>query len=64
MPGLRVRVPFGNRQVTGILLSTAPESTVRNAKLKSVAEVLDTEPFSPSRFLRYSHGHQATTIIL
>ena len=44
MPGLRVRVPFGNRQVTGILLSTASESTVSNAKLKFVAEVLDTEP--------------------
>ena len=44
VPGLRVRVPFGNRQVTGILLSTASESTVSNAKLKSVAAVLDTEP--------------------
>ena len=44
MPGLRVRVPFGNRQVTGILMSTASESTVSNVKLKSVAEVLDTDP--------------------
>jgi primosomal protein N' (replication factor Y) len=44
VPGLRVRVPFGNRQVTGILMSTASESTVSNVKLKSVAEVLDTDP--------------------
>ena len=44
MAGLRVRVPFGNRQVTGILMSTASESTVSNVKLKSVAAVLDTDP--------------------
>ena len=49
VPGLRVRVPFGNRQVTGVLLSTASESTVSNAKLKSVAEVVDTEPLFTER---------------
>lgn len=43
-PGLRVQVPFGKRLITGVLLSTASESTISDAKLKSVSEVLDTEP--------------------
>ena len=44
MAGLRVKVPFGHRLFTGILLSTASESTVSDTKLKSVSGVLDTEP--------------------
>ena len=44
MAGLRVQVPFGHRLFTGILLSTASESTVSDTKLKSVSGVLDTEP--------------------
>ena len=37
-------MPFGKRLITGVLLSTASESTVSDTKLKSVSEVLDTEP--------------------
>ena len=40
---MRVRVPFGKRQVIGILLSITAETSVSRDKLKSVSEVLDTD---------------------
>ena len=46
-PGMRLRVPFGRRHVTGILLALAEESPVPLARLKSVLEVLDAEPLIP-----------------
>ncbi len=46
-PGMRLRVPFGRRSVTGILLALAEDSPLPHARLKSVLEVLDTEPLIP-----------------
>jgi len=46
-PGMRLRVPFGRRSVTGILLALAEESPVPPARLKTVLEVLDSEPLIP-----------------
>ncbi|MDH5648453.1 MAG: primosomal protein N' [Gammaproteobacteria bacterium] len=43
-PGTRLRVPFAGRLVTGVLLAVADTSDVPIGKLKSVAEVLDTDP--------------------
>lgn len=42
--GARVSVPFGRRILTGIALGSAGASDFAGARLKSVIEVLDTEP--------------------
>jgi len=50
-PGVRVRVPFGRRQIVGILVATATDSTIDPAKLKRALEVLDEAPvFDPVTF--------------
>ncbi len=43
-PGARVRVPFGRRQLVGILVGVAAESPIARAKLKAALAVLDEEP--------------------
>ncbi len=43
-PGVRVRVPFGRRQLIGILVGIAAESAVAAPKLKAALEVLDDQP--------------------
>jgi primosomal protein N' (replication factor Y) len=50
-PGIRVRVPFGRRQIVGILVATAAESALDPAKLKRALEILDEAPvFDPVTF--------------
>ena len=44
LPGVRVRVPFGRRQLIGILLGTATTSAIDPTKLKAALAVLDGEP--------------------
>ena len=48
--GCRVRVPFGKQQErVGIVVAVSEESELPRGELKSVAEVLDTEPvYTPS----------------
>jgi primosomal protein N' (replication factor Y) len=49
--GVRVRVPFGRRQVIGVLVGTALESAVAANKLKAAIEILDERPvFDPVTF--------------
>jgi primosomal protein N' (replication factor Y) (superfamily II helicase) len=43
-PGIRVRVPFGRREMTGVLVGIAAESLVPAEKLKSALAILDDEP--------------------
>jgi primosomal protein N' (replication factor Y) len=43
-PGCRVRVPFGRREVIGVLVSLETESEVPLSKLKPALELIDTEP--------------------
>jgi len=43
-PGVRVRVPFGRRQVLGILMEVAADSPIDSAKLKHALEILDQRP--------------------
>jgi primosomal protein N' (replication factor Y) len=43
-PGVRVRVPFGRRQVVGILVEVAADSPIDAAKLKRALEILDSRP--------------------
>jgi primosomal protein N' (replication factor Y) len=44
LPGCRVRVPFGRRSHTGVVMETASESDVPLDKLKEAKEVLDDVP--------------------
>jgi len=43
-PGARVRVPFGRRQIVGIVVELAADSALPPDKLKPIAAVLDVEP--------------------
>ncbi len=46
--GVRVRVPFGRRETTGIVLAVEAGSEVPADKLKTIRQVLDQEPlYSP-----------------
>src|SRR5712691_1347041 len=60
-PGARVRVPFGERVLTGVVTGAAPASE----KLRSVLEVLDIEPVCPPELLaaaeRVAHRFFAST---
>jgi len=42
--GVRVRVPFGRRQMIGVLVAIAENSVLPLPKLKAAVEVLDAEP--------------------
>ena len=43
-PGARVRVPFGRTSAIGVVVGTAPASTVDAKRLKRVRDVIDPEP--------------------
>lgn len=50
-PGIRVAVPFGRRRVIGVLMTTAPGSTLERQRLRAVSEILDQQPvFGPGLF--------------
>ncbi|MCA1772215.1 MAG: primosomal protein N', partial [Halomonas sp.] len=42
--GLRVRVPFGHRDVVGVIAEIADHSDLPRAQLRSVSEILDDAP--------------------
>src|SRR5450631_2858699 len=49
--GVRVRVPFGRRQLIGILVGIISESAIASPKLKTALEILDEQPiFDPATF--------------
>ncbi len=49
--GVRVRVPFGRRQLIGILVGVAAESSVASSKLRAALEILDDQSiFDPVTF--------------
>ncbi|MGO1344510.1 MAG: primosomal protein N', partial [Chromohalobacter japonicus] len=43
-PGLRVKVPFGRRQLIGVVVECPERSDVPDAQLKSVLACLDDAP--------------------
>lgn len=45
--GTRVKVPFGNRTVIGLIVSTSTESDVPQSKLKAAIEILDPDALLP-----------------
>ena len=50
-PGVRLRVPFGRREVVGVLVEVVTHSEVPDAKLKPALELLDrTPPLPPALF--------------
>ena len=59
-PGARVLVPFGRTSVVGVVIDTAPASTVDARRLKRVREVIDTEPLldpATLKLLLWSSGY-------
>ncbi|WP_428035766.1 primosomal protein N' [Amphritea sp.] len=52
IPGVRVQVPFGRREVTGVLIEVAESTEVPPDKLKSAIAVLDTAPPMPGSILK------------
>ena len=53
IPGKRIRVPFGRRRLTGMLMEVAERSAVPPHKLKPALEILDTEPLLDSNLLGF-----------
>ena len=46
-PGVRVRVPFGRRELVGFLVDITEQPAIRRERLKPVVRVLDDEPVLP-----------------
>ena len=44
LPGQRVRVPFGRREHTGIIVALAKQTEVPASKLRTAYEILDVRP--------------------
>lgn len=51
-PGCRVRVTFGRREVTGLIIECANTSTFALKKLKPVSQLIDVEPLLPASLFR------------
>ena len=49
--GCRVKVPFGRKQLVGMVISISDTSDFPVARLKSIIEVLDTEPLLPTEII-------------
>ena len=49
--GTRVQVPFGRRQVVGVVLGSGGESDVPVDKLRPISKVLDEHPLLPTPLL-------------
>ncbi len=47
LPGCRVRVPFGRRQVVGLVLAQAADTEVAVDRLRHIVSVLDSQPVVP-----------------
>lgn len=50
-PGVRIRVPFGARQLIGVLISIESESTVALSKLRRAEEILDAVSLLPKSLM-------------
>lgn len=60
VPGARVSVPFGKRQVVGVVAGVSEQSNLPHDQLKPVAEVLDSQSlFSPLlwKMLHWAAGY-------
>jgi primosomal protein N' (replication factor Y) len=50
-PGVRIRVPFGRREMVGIFMGLETRSDVPRNKLKPALEIIDQEPVVPTDIL-------------
>lgn len=50
-PGVRVRVPFGRREVVGVVVGEVARSELPSNRLKSITQPLDTRAIMPSSML-------------
>lgn len=50
--GVRARVSFGNRMLTGVVVGSSTHSDLAENKLKSVSELLDSEPVFDTNLLQ------------
>ncbi|OED40886.1 primosomal protein N' [Endozoicomonas sp. (ex Bugula neritina AB1)] len=53
--GTRVQIPFGHRQLIGIVVSTHTETDIESDKLKSISKVLDHKPLIPRDIIELCH---------
>jgi primosomal protein N' (replication factor Y) len=51
-PGMRLRVPFGKRELTGVLIERCSASDFDGQELKEALAVLDQQTLLPSNFLQ------------
>ncbi len=51
-PGMRLRVPFGRRNVVGVLLEVVAQPRIEQSRLKPAVEALDTQAILPPPLLR------------
>jgi primosomal protein N' (replication factor Y) (superfamily II helicase) len=51
-PGIRIKVPFGKRELIGILLNTSSHSAIEPSKLKPVITIIDQQPILSSHILK------------
>jgi primosomal protein N' (replication factor Y) len=51
-PGCRVLVPFGQRQVTGLIIELSNRSDFPLNKLKPISQLLDTQPLLPTSLFK------------
>ncbi|MBN3564669.1 primosomal protein N' [Aliamphritea spongicola] len=52
VPGIRVKVPFANRQLIGVLIEVTETTDVPVNKLKPALEILDSTPPLPAHLLK------------
>ncbi len=50
-PGQRLRVPFGRRELVGVVTALEQEASVPAAQLREATELLDAEPLLPAELL-------------
>jgi primosomal protein N' (replication factor Y) len=54
-PGIRLRVPFGRREITGYLLAVCSESEIPASSLKPALAILDESPLIDPQLLQLCH---------
>ena len=52
-PGCRVRVGFGSRVLTGLVIDISDSSSLDMKKLKFVEEILDSDPLLQARHIEF-----------
>jgi primosomal protein N' (replication factor Y) len=51
-PGARVLVPFGKRTISGIIVEVTNHSSIPEAKLKPILQLIDNEPLFPNELMQ------------